>query len=104
MQGLAVGQPRGDVRGHRPQVILSDVLDGVAASGRLQECDAERGSPDRRVWSSDKKCSDRRSRAQGPPVDSPSAERDAVLACGTPTRRSNTPWSTTRPPANGMAT
>ena len=44
MQGLAVGEPGGDVRGHRPQVVLSDVLDAVATRSRLQERDAEGGS------------------------------------------------------------
>ena len=45
----------------------------------------------------------RRARPHGPSVDNPSAHSEALARHGVPTRRSNTPRSTTLPPASGMA-
>ena len=77
------GEPRSDVGGDRPEVLLAHVLDAVAAAWPIRagpagtgecRCAGSRAGRDSAATAA--------AGAQGPPVDSPSAQSDAVPGCG----------------------
>ena len=105
MDSGVAAEPRRDVGGDRPQVLLAHVLDcrsgrwptraGPGGTGECR-CAASRAAPGSAATAAPT--------PTAPRWTDPSAHSEAVPGRGSPTSRSNTPWSTTRPPASGMAT
>ena len=97
----SAGQPRGpgrpvashaaQVRGDRPEMLLADVLDAVAAGGRLQQGQPERRGAAAQGLEQRQVVQRPALRAHGPLVESPSAHSEAVPRCGRPTSRSKEP-------------